>query len=129
MNEHDQQNQIRAELSHWGTFFRANIGNGWTGNIIKKTTDGGVYIPDARPLNTGLPVGFPDIFGAVPVTITPDMVGQTVAIFAGIEIKTPTGRVRPEQQHFIEFMAKQGCRVGVARSAEQAVNIARGIVF
>ena len=74
-------------------------------------------------------VGFPDIFGAVPVTITPDMVGQTVAIFAGIEIKTPTGRVRPEQQNFIEFMAKQGCRVGVARSVEQAVNIARGIVL
>ena len=73
-------------------------------------------------------VGFPDIFGAVPVTITPDMVGQTVAIFAGIEIKTPTGRIRPEQQNFIEFMAKQGCRVGVARSVEQAVNIARGTI-
>ena len=127
MNEHDLQSMIRAELSHWGTFFRANIGNGWTGNTVKKTTDGGIYIPDARPLSTGLPAGFPDIFGVVPVTITPDMVGQTIAVFAGIEIKTPAGRVRPEQQNFIEFMGRQGARVGVARSAEDAVKIARGV--
>ena len=128
MNEHDQQNQIRAELSHWGTFFRSQVGQAWTGNTIKKTTDGGVYIPNARPFNTGLPVGFPDIFGAVPVTITPDMVGQTVAIFAGIEIKTPTGRIRPEQQNFIDFMLSIGARAGVARSTEQAVKIARGVL-
>lgn len=126
MTEHDLQNMIRVELSHWGTFFRANVGAGWTGNVIKKTTDGGVYIPDARPMASGLPVGFPDLFGVVPVTITPDMVGQTVAIFAGIEVKTPAGRVRPEQQNFIDTMRKSGCRAGVARSPEDAVKIARG---
>lgn len=129
MNEHDLQSVVRVALAHEGTFFRANVGSGWTGEKIIKQLNGDVLIKQARPFSGGMVVGFPDIFGAVPVTITPDMVGQTVAIFAGIEIKTPTGRVRPEQQNFIEFMAKQGCRVGVARSVEQAVNIARGIVL
>ena len=128
MNEHDLQSVVRVALAHEGTFFRANVGSGWTGEKIIKQLNGDVLIKQARPFSGGMVVGFPDIFGAVPVTITPDMVGQTVAIFAGIEIKTPTGRVRPEQQNFIEFIAKQGCRVGVARSVEQAVNIARGIV-
>ena len=129
MNEHDLQSIVRVALAHEGTFFRANVGAGWTGEKVIKQPNGDVLIRQARPFSSGMVVGFPDIFGAVPVTITPDMVGQTVAIFAGIEIKTPTGRVRPEQQNFIEFMAKQGCRVGVARSVEQAVNIAKGIVL
>ena len=127
MNEHDQQSMIRAELSHWGTFFRSQVGQAWTGNTVKKTTDGGVYIPNARPFNTGLPPGYSDISGVVPVVITPEMVGQKIGVAAFIEVKTLTGRIRPEQQHFIDFMRSIGARAGIARSVEQAVNIARGI--
>ena len=128
MNEHDTQSMIRAELSHWGTFFRSNVGTGWTGNEIKKTTDGGVYIPNARPMASGLPPGYSDLSGVVPVVITQDMVGQTIGVAAFIEVKTPTGRIRPEQQHFIDFMRSIGARAGIARSVEQAVNIARGTI-
>lgn len=136
MNEHDTQSMIRAELSHWGTFFRANVGEGWIGNQVvhisrpgmARVEPGDVVIRKARHFETGLPKGFSDLFGAVPVTITPAMIGQTVAIFSGIEVKTLTGRVKPEQQNFIDFMQSIGARAGVARSAEQAVNIARGTI-
>lgn len=128
MNEHDLQSLIRVALSTEGTFFRSNVGTGWTGDTVIKQQNGDIFIKKARPFSSGMVVGFPDIFGAVPVTITPDMVGQTVAIFAGIEVKTPTGRIRPEQQHFIDFMRSIGARAGIARSIEQAVNIARGTI-
>jgi hypothetical protein len=43
--------------------------------------------------------GSADLIGYRTITITPDMVGQQVAVFTSIEVKTPTGRIRPEQQH------------------------------
>jgi hypothetical protein len=43
-----------------------------------------------------------------------------------IEYKTPTGRVSPLQQRFLEAMRRLGARAGVARSADQAVAIALG---
>jgi dihydroxyacid dehydratase/phosphogluconate dehydratase len=54
------------------------------------------------------------------VTITPEMVGQQVAVFASIEVKTPTGRIRPEQQAWLETVQAAGGIAGVARSVEDA---------
>jgi hypothetical protein len=45
--------------------------------------------------------GSADLIGYRSITITPDMVGQQVAVFASIEVKTPTGRIRPEQQQWL----------------------------
>ena len=126
IREQDLQNVIRAELSPLGIFFRCNVGQGYTGSEIVKLPLGRILIKNARPFSTGLPVGTSDIIGAVPVTVTPDMVGQTVAIFIAIEVKTGTGRVRPEQQNFLDVMRSAGARSGVARSPEDAVRIARG---
>lgn len=128
MNEHDVQNQIRAELSHWGKFFRTSVGQAWTGNEIIKTEGGGVYIPKARPFNTGLPVGYSDLSGVVTVTITPDMVGQQIGVATFIEVKAQGGRATNEQKNFLSVMAAAGARAGVARSPEDAVKIARGII-
>ena len=53
-------------------------------------------------------------------TITPEMVGQQVAVFTSIEVKSSTGRVRPEQQQWIDAVQAAGGIAGVARSVEDA---------
>jgi hypothetical protein len=51
------------------------------------------------------------------------MVGQRVAIFAAIEVKTPTGRPTEEQINFIGRVNKAGGIAGIARSPEDAIEI------
>jgi dihydroxyacid dehydratase/phosphogluconate dehydratase len=51
------------------------------------------------------------------------MVGTRLAIFTSIEVKTPTGRVRPEQQAWLETVQQAGGVAGVARSIDDAVRI------
>ena len=76
-----------------------------------------------RPVQFGLCKGSADLIGYRTVTITPDMVGQQVAVFLSIEVKTPTGRIRPEQQQWLETIQAAGGIAGVARSVEDALRI------
>ncbi len=55
--------------------------------------------------------------------ITPEMVGQQVAVFTSIEVKSSTGRVRPEQQQWIDAVQAAGGIAGVARSVEDAQSL------
>ena len=64
----------------------------------------------------GLCKGSADLIGWTSRTITEEMVGQQVAVFTSIEVKTPTGRVRPEQQQWLDAVAKAGGIAAVARS-------------
>jgi hypothetical protein len=48
-----------------------------------------------RPVSFGLCKGSADLIGYRTITITPDMVGQQVAVFLSIEVKTPTGQHPP----------------------------------
>ena len=68
----------------------------------------------------GLCKGSADLIGWRTITITPDMVGQQVAVFTSIEVKTPTGRVRPEQQQWLKAVQAAGGVAGIARSVEDA---------
>lgn len=46
------------------------------------------------PVQNGMGVvGIPDRIGCIPVTITPDMVGRTIGVFAAVECKAP-GKLR-----------------------------------
>jgi hypothetical protein len=76
-----------------------------------------------RPVSFGLCKGSADLIGYRTITITPDMVGQQVAVFTSIEVKTPTGRIRPEQQAWLETVQAAGGIAGVARSVEDALRI------
>jgi hypothetical protein len=76
-----------------------------------------------RPVSFGLCKGSADLIGYRTITITPDMVGQQVAVFLSIEVKTPTGRIRPEQQAWLETVQAAGGIAGVARSVEDALRI------
>lgn len=80
-------------------------------------------LQDPRPFSTGTPTGFPDLFGLVPVTITPEMVGQTLGVFAAIEVKSDKGKPSDAQSHFLEFIRSRGGFAGVARSVADALAI------
>jgi hypothetical protein len=51
------------------------------------------------------------------------MVGQRIAVFLSIEVKTPTGRLRPEQRQWLDAVQAAGGIAGVARSVEDALHI------
>lgn len=127
MSEHKIQNEGRNALAMPGVFnTRANVGKAWTGSKVDRLPGNRVLIHDARPFDTGLPVGFTDTFGVTRVPITQDMVGQLVGIAHFIEFKTATGRPSPKQSDFMEAMRRLGARAGVARTAAEAVAIALG---
>ena len=78
---------------------------------------------NGRPVQFGLAKGSADLIGWTTRTITADMVGQRVAVFTSIEVKTPTGRVSPEQRQWLEAVQTAGGIAGVARSVEDALRI------
>lgn len=85
-------------------------------------------LPDPRSgrlVQFGLARGSADLIGWRTVTITPDMVGQRIAVFTSIEVKTPTGRVRPEQQAWLACVQQCGGIGGVARSVVDALTIVK----
>lgn len=75
-------------------------------------------LPDKRgvPVRYGLATGSSDLIGFVPVTITPDMVGQTVAVFVSVETKAGKGRATREQAAWIAMVQRFGGRAGICRT-------------
>jgi len=73
-----------------------------------------------RPVQFGLCKGSADLIGWKRVTVTPEMVGQQVAVFLSIEVKTPTGKLRPEQKQWLDAVQAAGGIAGVARSVSDA---------
>lgn len=71
----------------------------------------------------GLARGSADLIGWRTVTITPDMVGQRIAVFTSIEVKTPTGRLTPAQHNWQAAVRSAGGIAGVARSVTDALAI------
>jgi hypothetical protein len=59
------------------------------------------------------------------ITVTPEMVGQQLAVFTSIEVKTPTGRIRPEQHAWLGAVRSAGGIAGIARSVEDASDLLR----
>lgn len=124
MLEHEIQNKIRLRISaeQLATIFRANVGEGYTGETIIKNTDGSITIKQPRRFRTGLPKGFPDLFGLKSKIITADMVGQKIAIFAFVEVKQPKRKPTAVQQNMIDFLLQSGAIGGVAHSDDEAAD-------
>ena len=83
-------------------------------------------LPDprtGRPVQFGLARGSADLIGWRTITITPDMVGQQLAVFTSIEVKTPTGRLSPAQHAWLGVVRNAGGIAGVARSVRDANEI------
>lgn len=96
------QDSIRVALAEHGyVVFRTNVGK------VKQI--------DGRWFDTGLPTGFPDLMGYKP---------ENGKIFF-IEVKTATGKRRPDQVLFANGLRDKNVIYGVCRSAEEAVEIVR----
>lgn len=102
-SEHAIQNEIQVALSkHKCSVFRANVGK--------------IRLPDGRFFSTGLPSGFPDLFGF----------RWTDGKIFFIEVKNAKGRLRPDQIVFHKMLQRHGIIHGVARSVEDALMIVDG---
>ncbi len=113
-SEQQIQQNIRIACSNGDTrLFRNNTGT-------LKDANG-------RPVQFGLCKGSADLIGWKRVTITPEMVGTQVAVFASIEVKTATGRLRPEQQQWLDAVQDAGGIAGVARSVSDAEALLRDV--
>jgi len=67
--------------------------------------------------------GGSDLIGWRSLTVTPDMVGQKLAIFLAIEVKGERTRVTDYQRNFIGRVKADGGLAGVARTVEDALGI------
>jgi len=80
------------------------------GHFVARANVGLFFTKDGRPVHAGLPVGFSDLFG--------HRAGDARAFY--LEVKTPTGRVSPQQLAFIAAMQRRGALAGVVRSVDEA---------
>lgn len=83
-------------------------------------------LPDpktGRPVQFGLARGSADLVGWRTIEVTPDMVGQRLAVFTSIEVKTSTGRLTPQQRNWMQAVHAAGGIAGVARSVGDALRI------
>lgn len=67
--------------------------------------------------------GGSDLLGWKSVTVTPDMVGQKVAVFVAIEVKDLKRKPTKEQLMFVALVERSGGLAGVARSEADARKI------
>lgn len=80
-----------------------------------------------RPVRVGNP-GAPDSLGVVRVTITPDMVGQSVGVAIGPEFKLPfTGRQSQAQKNWQSAFEARGGRYALIRSADEMVDFINSV--
>ena len=98
--------------------FRNQVGAGWTG--ASSRVGGGVLIREPRFVRYGLHPGSADLIGWQSVVITPEMVGQRVAIFTSLEVKSQTGRATEEQKNWREQVAFHGGIAGICASVDAA---------
>ena len=116
MNEMNRLRAIMLGLSMPGVrLFRNNCG------ALKDTEGRLIRYGVANP-------GGSDLIGWRSVTVTPDMVGQKLAIFLAIEVKGERTRVTDQQRNFIDRVKAGGGLAGVARSVEDAKAIVSPIL-
>lgn len=80
------------------------------GHFVVRANVGLFFTKDGRPVSTGLPKGFSDLFGH----------RQDDARAFYLEVKSATGRVTAEQAAFVNAMKLRGAIAGVVRSVEDA---------
>jgi hypothetical protein len=134
MSEAEIQRKIQLLSRGNVRLFRCNNGVGWAGPSTRVTPGnlptvraslrpGDVVVRSSRPLHAGLAVGSGDLIGWRSTVITGQHVGQTLAVFASLEVKTPRGRLRPEQAAWAETVVRHGGIAGTARSEEDAAGL------
>ena len=72
---------------------------------------------DGRTVNIGIK-GSSDLMAVKPTVITPEMVGQTLAVFVAVEVKTATGQQSEPQKKWQKAVEKLGVKYILARSED-----------
>lgn len=108
--EHSIQSKIRLALAPHALMFRTNAGEFWQGQRVFSREFNQPVLINLKKVE-GLPKGYSDLSGV--------RRADGRAVF--VECKTPTGRVRPEQEQFITAMREAHALAGVARSTEEAI--------
>lgn len=131
MAEVDLMRRLQIAASSLGArLFRQNTGMAWVGKVTRGPFGpvylgkGDILIKNARPFHAGIE-GMADLGGWVPVEITPEMVGLTIAVYSQVEVKE-NARPTKEQLAWIAAVNKAGGRAGIARSEKDLADILAG---
>lgn len=79
-----------------------------SGDRLFRNNVGSARAADGRYLTYGLCKGSGDLIGWKRITITPAMVGKTVAVLWSVEVKAKNGRESHEQAIWREIVDKAG---------------------
>ena len=85
-----------------------------------RNNTGALVDQQGRFVRFGLCKGSSDLIGLRSLEITPELVGQRIAQFVGLEIKTGSGTVSPEQRAFLLLVQQLGGLAAVCRSIAEA---------
>ena len=107
MSEHEIQQRIRLACGQGPVRL-------WRNN------SGALVDQQGRLVRFGLCKGSSDLIGLRTLEITPELVGQRLAQFVALEIKTARGVVSPEQRAFLALVEQLGGVAAVCRSVEEA---------
>ncbi|MCH9713050.1 MAG: VRR-NUC domain-containing protein [Cyanobacteria bacterium] len=107
MSEQELQQRIRLELGSGPVRL-------WRNNV------GALRDQRGRLVSYGLCPGSSDLIGLRRLRVGPEHLGQEMAVFCALEIKSQRGRPSAEQQRFLAQVGAMGGLAGVIRSLEQA---------
>lgn len=113
MKEQQLYKELQARHSKFGVLFRNNTGTAFQGK--RATINSRLVITEPRQISFGLCVGSSDLIGWTEKIITPDMIGQKIAIFTALEVKNGNGKATKEQLNFIKQVRKSGGIANVVR--------------
>jgi hypothetical protein len=123
-----EQQITDAVLRDHPMMFRNAVGYGiaTAPKFIHRLNGGKILIDKGSPIRFGLFPGSSDMIGYKPTIITLDMVGQMVAIFQGIEIKTEHDRLSEEQRKWNSALIRDGAIAEVWHYNGHNIEILRG---
>lgn len=108
MKEKEINNEMMLEFTKLDArLFRNNVG------MLKDKR--------GRAVKYGLCTGSSDLIGWTRIKITPEMVGNTVAIFTGIEVKAGRTVTSDAQKNFRSAVEKAGGIGMIVRSVDEAI--------
>jgi len=120
---HDIENEV---LRDHPFVFRNDCGMAHVGG--KEVTDrrnGRSIVVGSKRIKYGLFPGSGDFIGWTQVTITPDMVGQTVAVFTSIETKTINDNLSARQRNWFQRVREAGGIALVYKETRDGIEIGR----
>ena len=94
---------------------------------VFKNDVGMATLNNGSKIRYGLRPGSSDLIGWTSREVTPEMVGNMVAVFTAVEVKKPGARgASDNQKTFIRNVREAGGIAGIARSVDEANELIKG---